>query len=302
MEQRTDIAELECAQVVIVGVGEWGCNRLNELPDDVVSMTRLVAVDTDPFVLANNRAHSIVRAEEGCGLGPLDAALNRGYVRLLEAIAEADLILVLGTVEDDIQKRLFSDVVQCCGTIDAVIVPVCPISSVDEESLGNMEVPIFPEWHGRQNILSIPEGRWACEWAVVLCQGLSSIILISSVIAVDFSDVRSVLKEQGDAFVTLGKAKGINRAQDAMRTLMEMPGLTTKLVAASAVLVVIFANNSLTIEEYSFVGLWVDCHVSCEATIVVADVHEEAMGESDMKVLMVATGINYTSVPIVYIG
>lgn len=293
MSQCSDIAELKSAQVVIIGVGEWGSKQLNELPDDVVSMTRLVAVGTDPYVLVNNRAHSIVSVEKGSRLGPLGATPDSSYTRLLEAVAEADLILVLGTLEDDIQKRLFSDVVQCCGTIDAVIVPVCPISSVDEESLENMEVPIFPEWHGRQNILSIPEGRWACEWAVVLCQGLSSIILISSVIAVDFSDVRSVLKEQGDAFVTLGKAKGINRAQDAMRTLVEIPGVTTKLMAASAILVVILAGESLTMDEYSVVSQWINRHVPCEATVVVAAVHDEAMGEPEMKVLMVATGINY---------
>lgn len=293
MGQSTDIAKQKCAQVVIVGVGEWGCKQLNELLHDVVSMTRLVAVGTDPYVLANNRAHSIVSVEKGSRLGPLGATPDSSYTRLLEAVAEADLILVLGTLEDDFHRQLFSDVVQCCGITEAVIAPVCPIPSGEKEYLKDLEVPGFPGWYGREDVLFIQSGREACEVVAALCQGLSSIILISSVIAVDFSDVRSVLKEQGDAFVTLGKAKGINRAQDAMRTLVEIPGVTTKLMAASAILVVILAGESLTMDEYSVVSQWINRHAPCEATVVVAAVHDEAMGEPEMKVLMVATGINY---------
>lgn len=293
MSQQKDGAMLACAQISIVGVGDWGCKRLDEIPQDVVSLARLVAVHTDPLVLSGCRAPTLVCLEEGRSRpDPSGTDPHSGYARLQEAVAGSDLILVLGNPDSDALQELVSDVVRSCLAVGTVVAPVCPASSTGEQLLWGVDRFGFPQWHTVKMILSIPNMTDAGEVVAALCQALYGVILVPSVVGVDFADVRTVLDEAGLAFVALGKAKGVNRAYDTASALLETTGLARGLASARAVLAVIIAGDDLAIEEFTAVGEWICRYVSADATVVMGVVLDESIEELGMKVLMVATGID----------
>ena len=293
MSQQKDGAMLACAQISIVGVGDWGCKRLDEIPQDVVSLARLVAVHTDPLVLSGCRAPTLVCLEEGRSRpDPSGTDPHSGYARLQEAVAGSDLILVLGNPDSEALQELVSDVARSCLSVGTVVAPVCPASSTGEQPLWGVDRFGFPQWHTVKMILSIPNMTDTGEVVAALCQALYGVILVPSVVGVDFADVRTVLDEAGLAFVALGKAKGVNRAHEASTALLETTGLSRELSCARAVLAVIIVGDDLAIEEFTSVGEWICRYVSADATVVMGVVLDESIEELGMKVLMVATGID----------
>ncbi|MBM3924801.1 MAG: cell division protein FtsZ [SAR202 cluster bacterium] len=86
----------------------------------------------------------------------------------------------------------------------------------------------------------------------VLQQGIASIAEIVTVpgeINVDFADIRSIMRDAGQAWLAIGKGKGENRAVDAAKMATQSPLLDIAIEGAKRVLFVISGGPSLTLKE-----------------------------------------------------
>lgn len=294
MTVRGDSTTSGAARITLVGVGDWGCERLKECHPDVRALARMVAAHTDPLVLANCRADSLVCLEE-LRSRPERSGVedpHSGYARLQEELAEPDLVLVLGRADDTASIELMSDVARTCMAVGEIVVPICPVSSAGEAHLWKVDQLDLSRWPALNLIVSIPDLLNADEVLAATCQSLCSIIMIPSVIGVDYADVRQVLGQPGGAFAALAMASGPNRAVHATQEAMKQLFVREWLSLARAVLVVITAGEDLTLEEFSTVGEWIQRHVSPNATVVIAVVHDKACDKTGLhKLTLMATGL-----------
>jgi cell division protein FtsZ len=121
--------------------------------------------------------------------------------------------------------------------------------------------------------------------------GISEIINSPGLVNVDFADVKTVMSEMGMAMIGSGVAQGEHRAYKASQAAVASPLLEdVNLVNARGVLVNISASSAFTLKEYHEVMETIKQFAAIDATVIIGNVIDEAMGDS-IRVTVVATGL-----------
>jgi cell division protein FtsZ len=121
--------------------------------------------------------------------------------------------------------------------------------------------------------------------------GISEIINSPGLVNVDFADVKTVMSEMGMAMIGSGVAHGEHRAYKASQAAVASPLLEdVNLVNARGVLVNISASSAFTLKEYHEVMETIKQFAAIDATVIIGNVIDEAMGDS-IRVTVVATGL-----------
>lgn len=111
--------------------------------------------------------------------------------------------------------------------------------------------------------------------------GISEIINSPGLVNVDFADVKTVMGEMGMAMIGSGLAEGEHRAYKASQAAVASPLLEdVNLVNARGVLVNISASSAFTLKEYHEVMETIKQFADIDATVIVGNVIDEAMGNS----------------------
>ncbi len=121
--------------------------------------------------------------------------------------------------------------------------------------------------------------------------GIAEIINCPGLVNVDFADVRTVMSEMGMAMMGSAIATGPDRARIAAEQAVESPLLEgVNLQNARGVLVNITTSASFKMKEYYDVMNTIKAFTAEDATVIVGNVFDEAMGDG-LRVTMVATGL-----------
>ena len=121
--------------------------------------------------------------------------------------------------------------------------------------------------------------------------GIAEIITNTGDVNVDFADVRTVMSEVGMAMMGSAIASGENRAMIAAEQAVRSPLLEdVNLAGARGILVNITSTSSFTMDEYYGVMNTIKGFTAEDATVIIGNVVDEAMGDS-LRVTMVATGL-----------
>jgi cell division protein FtsZ len=121
--------------------------------------------------------------------------------------------------------------------------------------------------------------------------GIAEIITNPGDVNVDFADVRTVMSEVGMAMMGSAIASGENRAMIAAEQAVRSPLLEdVTLAGARGILVNITSTSSFTMDEYYGVMNTIKGFTAEDATVIIGNVVDEAMGDS-LRVTMVATGL-----------
>jgi len=121
--------------------------------------------------------------------------------------------------------------------------------------------------------------------------GIAEIITNTGDVNVDFADVRTVMSEVGMAMMGSAIASGDNRAMIAAEQAVRSPLLEdVNLAGARGILVDITSTSSFTMDEYYGVMNTIKGFTAEDATVIIGNVVDEAMGDS-LRVTMVATGL-----------
>lgn len=125
--------------------------------------------------------------------------------------------------------------------------------------------------------------------------GIAEIINCPGLVNVDFADVRTVMSEMGMAMMGSAIATGPDRARIAAEQAVESPLLEgVNLQNARGVLVNITTSASFKMKEYYDVMNTIKAFTADDATVIVGNVFDEAMGDG-LRVTMVATGLTGTA-------
>ena len=123
-------------------------------------------------------------------------------------------------------------------------------------------------------------------------RGISELITVPGLINVDFADVRTVMREMGDAVMGSGVAKGENRAVEAAHAAISSPLLEDVSIAgAQGVLVNITGGSSLSLVEIDEATEIIHEAAGEEANVILGAVIDDNMND-EIMVTVIATGFN----------
>ena len=123
-------------------------------------------------------------------------------------------------------------------------------------------------------------------------RGIAELITVPGYINVDFADVRTVMREMGDAVMGTGIAKGENRATEAAHAAISSPLLDDISIAgAQGLLVNITGPADMGMVEMEEAAGIITSAAGDDANVILGAVVDENMAD-EMMVTVIATGFN----------
>lgn len=126
-------------------------------------------------------------------------------------------------------------------------------------------------------------------------RGVTDLMVKPGLINLDFSDIRTVMREMGKAMMGTGESSGERRAIEAAESAISNPLLDdVSLKGARALLVNVTGGNDMTLFEVDEALNRIREEVDADANIIFGSTFNDAM-EGKMRVSVVATGIDAQS-------
>ena len=126
----------------------------------------------------------------------------------------------------------------------------------------------------------------------VLRQGVESIsalINVAAFINLDFVDVRSIMKDAGYANMGVGRAKGVNKAEDAANAAVSSPLLETSISGARGVIINITSSPDIGLDDVERAATLITNSAHPDANIIWGAAFDESM-KDEMCITVIATG------------
>ena len=127
----------------------------------------------------------------------------------------------------------------------------------------------------------------------VLEQGVKSITdLVTTIgeINIDFADIKTIFSYKGKAYMGIGKAKGDETLEDAVRQAIENPLTETQIEHAKGVIFNVTGGENLSLTEISSAIQVINDKVDGEANVMFGTVIDKTL-KDEVKVTVIATGI-----------
>jgi len=123
-------------------------------------------------------------------------------------------------------------------------------------------------------------------------QGIADIIMVTGLVNVDFADVRTVMKETGDAIMGVGIGVGENRAIEATQMAINSPLLEESgIEGAKAVLLNIVGGSDMSLHEVNEITEIINKQVDPDANIIFGATIDPALDDK-IRVTVIATGFD----------
>ena len=120
-------------------------------------------------------------------------------------------------------------------------------------------------------------------------KGITGLITNPGVINVDFADVRTILKDAGNAVLGIGKSTGEQRAPNAAQAAISSPLLEANMDGAEGVLITITGSADLKLQEVDEAARVITERADDNAEIIFGHIVDESLGDA-VEVTVVAAG------------
>jgi cell division protein FtsZ len=297
------------AKIKAIGIGGGGCNAINRMVREGIAM------NTDAQALALIEAPTRIQLGEkltkGLGVGGDHKmgvkAAEESRQTIEELIDGADMVFVSagmggGTGTGGIP--VISQIAKESGalTIGVVTKPFGfeggHRTEVAEEGILNLTekvdtLIIIPN----DRLLQLCDAKTTVDSAFRLAddalllgvQAISEVVTVPGLINLDFADIKSVMKDAGPAWMSVGKGSGQNRAAEAAKAGLASPLLDVSVSGAKGVLFNITGGPSLTLFECNEAAQVISQAVDPRANVIFGVVFDPKM-DSEVRITIIATG------------
>ena len=307
------------ASIKVIGVGGGGGNALNTMIESGLGGVEFIAANTDAQALAHNQAAVKVQLGAeitrglGCGANPDRgrASALEARDRLRELLEGSDMVFVtagMGGGTGTGAAPIVAEVAREVGalTVGVVTKPFPFEGRIRMKHAGQG----IDELHGVvDTLITIPNQRLlalagkgtavrdafsiADQVLLNAVRGISDLITIHGLINLDFADVRTVMNEAGVALMGTGVGHGDTRAIDAAGLAISSPLLEDLSIdGARGVLINITGGSQMTLFEVNEASSLVHEAAHEDANIIVGAVIDETLGEDELRVTVIATGLD----------
>jgi len=307
------------AVIKVIGVGGGGGNALNTMIESGLSGVEFIAANTDAQALTHNKAVTKVQLGAeitrglGCGANPDRgrASALEARDRLRELLEGSDMVFVTAGMGGGTGTGAAPIVAEVAREVGALTVGV-----VTKPFPFEGRIRMKHAGHGLEELhsvvdtlITIPNQRLlalagkgtamrdafsiADQVLLNAVRGISDLITIHGLINLDFADVRTVMNEAGTALMGTGIGNGDTRAIDAAAAAISSPLLEDlSIEGARGVLINITGGSEMTLFEVNEASSLVHEAAHEDANIIVGAVIDEDLGEDELRVTVIATGLD----------
>lgn len=305
------------ARIKVIGLGGGGCNAITRMVREEIRGVEFIAMNTDAQALAITEAPTRFQLGEkltrGLGAG---GDHNRGQKaaeenidELKEVVAGADMVFItcgMGGGTGTGAAPVVAEIAKQSGALTIAVVTK-PFSfegahrcQVADEGivrlLGKVDTLIIVP---NDRLLDLCDQKTVVDSAFKLAddvlrhgvQAISEVITVPGLINLDFADVKTIMRDAGPAWMSIGVGSGKNRAVDAAREALASPLLDVSIEGSSGVLFNVVGGNNLTLFEVNEAAEVIKQAVSPEANIIFGVAHDPAM-ENEIRITLIATGFS----------
>ena len=304
------------AKIKVIGCGGGGCNAVTRMVRENIRGVEFIAMNTDAQHLAVTEAPTRIQLGEkntrGLGAGGDNRmgqkAAEESLDDIRQVVAGADMVFVtagMGGGTGTGSAPVVAEMAKSVGALTIAIVTKpfgfegAHRSRVAEEGIAELmprvdTLVIIPN----DRLFEICDSKTGVDGAFqladeVLCNGVQAIaevITVPGLINLDFADVRSVMKDAGPAWMSIGKGGGgPNRAVEAAKQALTSPLLDVTVDGSKGVIFNITGDSSLTLYEVNAAADVVRKAVDPDANVIFGVSIDENLGR-EVRMTLIATG------------
>jgi cell division protein FtsZ len=302
--------------IKVIGAGGGGSNAINRMIEGGLQHVQFIAVNTDVQALGRCRAPAKLsigsKVTGGLGAGGKPDVGERAAEEDREAIANAlrgaDMVFVTAGMGGGTGTGSAPVIAQIARDLGALTVGVVtkPFNFEGRYKMGLAEEGIIRMREAVDTLIVIPNEHlmkivdkktpireafgMADEVLRQGVQGISDVITIQGDINIDFADVKTVMKDMGDALMGVGMGSGEGRAEMAASSAVENPLLEgCSINGAKKILVNVTGGEDVAMLEYEAVFKYIGKNADPEALIINGQATDPEM-EDRIQVTVIATG------------
>jgi cell division protein FtsZ len=306
------------AKIRVVGVGGGGGNAVNSMIDKGLIGVDFIAINTDLQALEKNKSTHKVQIGKnltrglGAGADPSIGlrAVEEDREEIARCLTGSDMVFITAGMGGGTGTGGAPVVANIAKSVGALVVGIVtkPFNSEGKKRLGQAEAGIEEmKKHvdtliviPNQKLLEIIDRRTPLLEAFELCnqvlhnatRGISEVITVPGLINVDFADIRTIMKEMGDALMGTGVASGENRAVEASNAAISSPLLEgISIAGAQGILINVTGGRNMSLTEVDEAAKIIHDAAGDEANVILGTVVDENLTD-EMLVTVIATGFN----------
>ena len=316
MQFEVDNSFKDVTNIKVIGVGGGGGNAINRMVEQGIDGVELIAINTDKQALCFSKAHPIQIGEKitggrGAGANPevgrmaveesrevIEEALNgtqmvfitagmgggtgTGAAPVIAEIARSKDILTVGIVTKPFafegkhrMQQAEAGIAELAGNVDSLII-------IPNERLKNVSA---------EKITLANGFKIANDVLVDGVRSISDLIVNAALINLDFADVTAVMKDAGHAHMGIGRARGKDRGEQAVKAAITSPLLESTIDGATGVIICFKAPADVGLEEIDVAAGIVRAAAAEDANIIFGvDLKDEDPEDDEMVITVIATG------------
>jgi cell division protein FtsZ len=262
--------------IKVIGTGGGGSNAVDRMIESGLSGVEFIVVNTDLQDLRKNKAKTKIQigckltGGKGAGGNPEigESAAKEDRDRIVEAVKGADMVFVAVGMGGGTGTGSAPEIARIARENGALTVGVAtkPFDFEGTVKKRHAETGIKRLREAVDTLITIPNQHLfsVVDRSVPLpqvyriaddvwgqgVQGISDLITKTGVVNVDFADVKSAMRNKGDALMGIGYGKGKDRAIEAAKKAIENPLLEdTTIEGATHILVNITSSEDISLME-----------------------------------------------------
>ncbi len=303
------------AKIKVIGMGGGGSNAITRMVREGIKGVEFMAMNTDARALAITEAPVRYQLGEkltrglGAGGDPVVGrkAAEESREDLAEMVAGSDMVFLTcgmggGTGTGSIS--VVADVAKQSGALTIAIVTK-PFSFEGAHRMRNAEEGINDLIAKVDTLITIPNDKLLelCDPKTTVenafkmadsvlsngVQAITEVITVPGMINLDFADVRTIMKNAGPAWMSVGVGSGKDRAVEAARAALSSPLLEASIEGATGIMYNVVGGNSLTLFEVNQAAQVIKQMAHPDANIIFGVIQDPGL-ENDVRITLIATG------------
>ena len=318
LEIKIDEAE-SAARIIVIGVGGAGNNAVNRMIEENISGVEFIGINTDKQALQYCKAPTTLQIGEkltkglGAGAKPEigEKAAEESQEEIGQALKGADMVFITcgmgggtGTGAAPVIAQISKDMgILTVGVVtkpfrfEAKTRMTNAINGIDKLKEMVDTLIVIPNDRLLEIVdrrTTMPDAlRKADEVLQQAVQGITDLINVPALINLDFADVQTVMTDKGIAHIGIGKAKGDDKAMEAVKQAVSSPLLETTIEGASHVIINI--SGDIGLMEANEAASYVQELAGDNANIIFGARYDEGVTD-EAVITVIATGLEQASV------
>lgn len=305
------------AQIKVIGVGGGGSNAVRRMIAAGLRGVEFISVNTDAQALYHAESSFKLQIGEkltkglGAGANPEigQHAAEESRDEIKEALKGADMVFVTAGMGGGTGTGAAPVIAEIARELGALTVGVVtkPFTFEGRRRASSADKGIHALKEKVDTLIVIPNERLlqvvdkrtpimeafriADDVLRQGVQGISDLIAVPGLINLDFADVKTIMKDTGEALMGIGIGTGDNRTVEAAKQAIASPLLETSIDGARGVLLNITGGVNLGLFEVNEAADIVAEAADPDANIIFGAVIDESL-QDEVRVTVIATGFD----------